>query len=133
MIGLDTNILVRYLVQDDPEQSAVASRIFESELSALNKGHICPVVLCEVVWVLERAYGQKKAKLSKVIRTLLLAEFIEVEHRDAVWKALRDFASGKADFSDYLIARINQVCGSSVTLTFDRAAAASPGMFRLAV
>ena len=133
LIGYDWHRYIRKSRTRLPEQSVVATRIFESELSALNKGHVCPVVLCEVVWVLERAYGQKKAKLSEVIRTLLLAEFIEVEHRDAVWKALRDFESGKADFSDYLIARINQVCGSSVTLTFDRAAAASPGMFRLAV
>ena len=132
MIGLDTNVLVRYLVQDEPKQSAVATRIFESDLHRSNKGHVCPVVLCEVVWVLARAYKQKKAKLSEVIRTLLLAEFIEIEHRDAVWKALRDFESGQADFSDYLIARINQACGASITLTFDRAAAAEHSLFRVA-
>ena len=132
MIGLDTNIIVRYIVQDEPEQSAVATRIFESDLSVSNKGHVCLVVLCEVVWVLARAYKQPAAKLAQVIRALLLAEFIEIERRDAVWKALRDFEAGAGDFSDYLIAHVNQVCGSSVTLTFDRVAATDRSVFRLA-
>ena len=132
MIGLDTNLIVRYIVQDDPEQSAVATRIFESELSTSNKGHVCLVVLCEVVWVLARAYKQPVSGLTHVIRALLLAECIEIERRDAVWKALRDFEAGTADFSDYLIAHVNQACGSSTTLTFDRAAATDRSVFRFA-
>ena len=75
-------------MQDDADQSVVATRIFESDLSVSNKGHVCLVVLCEVV----------------------------IERRDAVWKALRDFETGVADFSDYLIAHVNQACGSSATL-----------------
>ena len=125
MIGLDANIIIRYLVQDDPEQSAIACRILEEELSAINKGHICPVVLCEVIWVLLRSYKQKKEKILTVIRTLLLASNIEIQHSDSVWRALRDYESGTADFSDYLIAHINKDCGATFTLTFDNNAAKS--------
>ncbi len=131
MIGLDTNVVIRYLVQDDIGQAEIANRIFEKELSASNKGHICPIVLCETIWVLLRSYKQKKKKLVEVVRTMLMADNIEIEHRDAVWKALRDFETGDADFSDYLIAYINQACGSPVTLTFDKIAS-TQRLFRLA-
>jgi len=131
VIGLDTNVVIRYLVQDDPVQAGVANRIFEEELSASNKGHICPVVLCEIVWVLLRCYKQQKVKIQEVVRTLLLAENIELQHRDAVWKALREFELGDADFSDYLVAYINQECGASATLTFDRFASQNR-LFRIA-
>ncbi len=131
MIGLDTNVVIRYLVQDDPVQTPVANRIFEKDLSASNKGHVCPVVLCEIVWVLLRCYKQPKVKIQEVVRTLLLAENIELQHRDSVWRALREFELGDADFSDYLVAFVNQECGASVTLTFDRSAAQNR-LFRIA-
>jgi predicted nucleic-acid-binding protein len=131
MIGLDTNVVLRYLVQDDFKQAEIANRIFEKELSASNKGHICPIVLCETIWVLLRSYKQEKKKIVEVVRTMLLTENIEIEHRDSVWKALRDFETGDADFSDYLIAHINHECGTSATLTFDRTASAHR-LFRLA-
>ncbi len=122
MIGLDTNVVIRYLVQDDSVQTAIANRIFESEMTSANKGIICPIVLCEIVWVLLRSYKQKRQKVQEVIRTLLLADNIEMQHRDSVWKALREFEQGAADFSDYLIAHINQECGAAFTLTLDRSA-----------
>lgn len=131
MTGLDTNVIIRYLVQDDPAQAAIASRIFEKELSTSNKGHICAVVLCEIAWVLLRSYKQEKTAVQQVIRTLLLADTIEIEHRDAVWRALRDYETGDADFSDYLIAHVNQERGASITLTLDRSAA-QHRLFRLA-
>ena len=131
MIGLDTNVVIRYLVQDDPAQTAIANRIFEKEMTSVNKGLICPIVLCEIVWVLLRAYKQKKEKVQEVIRTLLLADHIEMQHRDSVWKALRDFEQGSADFSDFLIAHINQECGATFTLTFDRSAS-QHRLFRIA-
>jgi len=125
VIGLDTNLVIRYLVQDDPEQAAIACRIFEEEISASNKGHICPIVLCEIVWVLLRSYKQKKDKIITIIRTLLLASNIETQHGDSAWRALGDYEKGNADFSDYYIAHLNKECGASFTLTFDRNAAKS--------
>ena len=122
MIGLDTNVIVRYLVQDDPEQSKIANHIFEQQLSQENKGVISPVVFCEVVWVLKRAYKQQKPKLLEVVRMLLLADWLEIMHRDAAWRAFGEYESGVADFSDYFIAQMNAEAGAKKTVTFDTAA-----------
>jgi predicted nucleic-acid-binding protein len=85
-------VVIRYLVQDDPDQSKIANRIFEKELSFKNKGRICITVLCEIVWVLVRCCKLKREKVSEIVKTLLLADHIEMDSRDAVWKALRALA-----------------------------------------
>ena len=131
MIGLDTNVVVRYLVQDDPVQSKIANRIFEHDITSSNEGLVSSIVLCEVVWVIHRAYKQKKAKLLEIVRLLLESENIEIEHRDSVWRALRSFEYGEADFSDYLLADINRTLGADTTVTFD-AHAAEKSHFSLA-
>ena len=119
MTGIDTNVLVRYLVQDDPEQSALATKFIEGELSADNKGFIASVALCETVWVLARAYRQSKKTLLQVIRGILEAEVFEVENRDCSWRAYFDFDEGEADYSDYLIGEICKSKGAAATMTFD--------------
>lgn len=122
MIGIDTNVLVRYIVQDDPKQSKIATKLIESRLSIADKGLISSIVLCEVVWVLKRLYRQPKDRLLLVVKTILEAEAFEVEHRDCAWRAYYDFDEGLADFSDYYLARINKTYGASFTLTFDERA-----------
>ena len=122
MIGIDTNVLVRYIVQDDPKQSRIATKLIETSLSATNKGFISSVVLCEVVWVLKRLYRQPKDRLLLVVKTILEAEAFEVEHRDCAWRAYYDFDEGLADFSDYCLARINKTYGATFTATFDERA-----------
>ena len=122
MIGIDTNVLVRYIVQDDPKQSRIATKLIETSLSATNKGFISSVVLCEVVWVLKRLYRQPKDRLLLVVKTILEAEAFEVEHRDCAWRAYYDFDEGLADFSDYYLARINKTYGATFTATFDERA-----------
>ena len=122
MIGLDTNVIVRYLVQDDPEQAAAASHVFEDVLSTENRGFVSSVVLCEVVWVLKRGYKVRKPGLCRVLRGLLAAEELELEHRDLVSKAVDRFESGKADFSDYLVGERAREAGAPTTLSFDKAA-----------
>jgi predicted nucleic-acid-binding protein len=117
--GIDTNVLVRYLVQDDPGQSALATRFIEEELSADNKGYIASVALCETIWVLARAYKQPKKTLLKVIRGVLEAEVFEVENRDCAWRAYFDFDEGEADYSDYLIGEICKAKGAAAVVTFD--------------
>ncbi len=119
MIGIDTNVLVRYLAQDDPEQSALATRFIEDTLSVENKGFIAAVSLCETIWVLLRAYKQPKENLLKVIRGILEAEVFEVENRDCAWRAFFDYDEGDADFSDYLIAETGKANGASATASFD--------------
>ena len=122
MIGIDTNVLVRFIVQDEPKQSQIASRLIENILSAENKGFISSIVLCEVVWVLKRLYRQPKDRLLLVVKTILEAEVFEVEHRDCAWRAYYDFDEGLADFSDYYLAQINKTHGASFTVTFDEKA-----------
>ena len=122
MIGIDTNVLVRYIVQDDPKQSKIATKLIESRLSIADKGFISSIVLCEVVWVLKRLYRQTKDRLLLVVKAILEAEAFEVEHRDCVWRAYYDFDEGLADFSDYYLARIDKSCGASFTVTFDERA-----------
>lgn len=120
--GIDTNVLVRYLVQDDPEQSAQATRFIEEEISSASKGFVASIALCETIWVLARAYKQPKEVLLKAIRGILEAEAFEVENRDCAWRAYFDFDEGEADFSDYLIAEICKAKGASATVSFDKRA-----------
>ncbi len=91
MIGLDTNVLVRYIVQDDPDQSAAAERLIEGRCTAQAPGYVSVLVLAELVWVLTSAYDYKKVAVIPVIRQLLRAAELAVEDRQTVWAALREF------------------------------------------
>lgn len=123
MIGLDTNVLVRYIVQDEPAQSAAATRLIERQCTGEAPGYVSVPVLLEMVWVLTGAYGYDKAVVIPVIRQVLRTAEFAVEDRQIIWAALRDFASGTADFADYLIAHRNHARGCARTCTFDRRAA----------
>ncbi|MBI9084970.1 MAG: type II toxin-antitoxin system VapC family toxin [Desulfobacterales bacterium] len=120
MKGLDTNVLVRYITQDDPLQSAVANDVIERLTQNQERFVIQPVVLCELVWVLESAYKYAKTEIVLVLNQLLRTVQFEITEKDIVWQAFGDFQSGKADFSDYLIGRANERAGADVTLTFDK-------------
>jgi predicted nucleic-acid-binding protein len=127
MIGLDTNIIIRYIAQDDAAQSPVATRLFES-LTVEEPGFITVVALVETVWVLRSFYDSSRQQIGRVIETLLRAKGVLVERSDLVWLALGDYARGKADFSDYMMERCGRAAGCDYTLTFDREASASAGM-----
>lgn len=122
MIGLDTNVLVRYIVQDDPEQAALAVRLIEGRCTAQSPGFVSVPVLVELVWVLATTYRHGKALVVAVIRQLLRTAELTVEDRDIVLSALREFESGAADFADYLIAHRNHARGCTHTYTFDQRA-----------
>ncbi len=122
MIGLDTNVLVRYLAQDDAAQSAKATRLIES-LTADNPAFIGLVSLTELVWVLAGCYASGKDELIAVLEGLLRAKGLQVENAETVWKALRLFKEGSADFADCLIECSASQAGCDYTATFDRAAA----------
>jgi len=127
VIGLDTNVIVRYLVQDDPRQSAAATRFVERTISPENPGFIAGITLCEVVWVLAECYGADRARIKSVLEGLLTSKQLTVEEADLVWKALRAWDVSPADFSDALIGQIVAARGGEKTVTFDRAAAKLPG------
>jgi len=123
MTGLDTNVLVRYLAQDDPLQSAQANAFIEQELSASQPGVIGHIVLCEVGWVLSRAYGYAREQVADALAALLTCREFRVESPDLAVLALQDYRRGAADFSDYLLGRAHQRLGAAHTVTFDRKAA----------
>lgn len=127
MIGLDTNVLVRYIAQDDPKQSPMATDLIES-LTVDARGYVGVVSVVELVWVLTDCYALPKGELCEVLGTLLRTKEIVVAHADTVWQALRLFKEGKADFADCLIERFAKEAGCDYTATFDRDAARHCGM-----
>jgi predicted nucleic-acid-binding protein len=125
MIGLDTNVLVRYIVRDDDEQSEAATRLIESKCTADNPGLVSSIVMCELTWVLTRGYGYRRDMVGRVIRRILLVQELQVENAEMAWQAVRLFEQGKADFADYLIGVSNREGKAEVTYTFDRRAVES--------
>lgn len=127
MIGLDTNVVVRYLAQDDPRQSAAATRFIEKSLSADTPGYIALIVLAEIVWVLVSNYKADRRKIIDVVEGLLTTQQLQLESPDLVWRAVRRYSSSKVDFSDALVVESSQAAGCTKTLTFDRAATTTSG------
>lgn len=117
MKGVDTNVLVRYLVRDDPAQERAAFRFVTSQRE--QRIFVNAIVLCELVWVLRSSYNYQKADIAVVIENILSAEQFEVEDADGAWLALADFRSGRADFADCLLGRRNSRLGCESTVTFD--------------
>ena len=127
MIGLDTNVLVRYIMQDDARQSSLATRLVES-LTAESPGFIPLVVIVELGWVLSSAYELSGPQLIEAIEALLRTRELVVERGEVVWKCLRLSQRSGGDFADCLIACSAEAFGCAKTLTFDRGAAKNGGM-----
>lgn len=128
MIGLDTNVVVRFLAQDDQVQSAIANR-FMSRLGREKPGFISSVVLAEITWVLSRAYKSSREDIARAVEGLLRSAELNVENADAAYRALAIYqASPSAEFADALIAETASLAGAAETVTFDKNAASSLGM-----
>ena len=121
MIGLDTNVLLRLFVEDDPAQSARARR-HVGEATAEEPCLINSVVLAEFAWALSKKMKQKRAEVARLIEEVLSADDLYIPDRRAVERALAAYRSGRADFPDYFLAAINAELGCASTATFDRAA-----------
>lgn len=127
MIGLDTNILVRYLVQDDHVQSQKATDLIERRLTEDNPGFISIVAMVETAWVLERAYGHSQGEIASAIECILQAETLIAENEQEVFTAMIALKDGRGSFADVLIGALGAKAGCSQTLTFDRKAARLAG------
>lgn len=127
MIGLDTNVLVRYVMQDDPKQSQKASRLIES-LTPEAPGFVPLVSLVEIVWVLTSCYDLTREQVGQALEALLRAKEIVLERAEQVSQALRIFGASSADFADCLIERTAAATGCDKTMTFDARAAKYAGM-----
>ena len=123
MIGLDTNVLVRYIVQDDPKQAELAAKYIESRCTVDCPGRLNVIVLCELVWVLDRGYGYDRQTVANVLRRILTSPELFVEEDEAVWQALKMYEQSPAGFSDCLLGVLNHRNGASPTVTFDKKAA----------
>jgi len=130
MIGLDTNVVLRFVLQDDIGQSPRSTALFDS-LSPQSPGYISIVTLAELAWVFDRTYRKPRNEIAVLLRGLLESNDLVLENHDAVAQALRRFDSSNADFSDCLIERLCASGGCSRTMTFDVGAAKSAGMVLL--
>lgn len=122
MIGIDTNILARYLLDDDPIWSPIVTEFVDTNLTAENPGYINTITLVELVWVLRRRQDYDRVRLADVIENLLTSDSIVLAETAAVERALSAFKNGAAGFADYLIAELNEAAGASPTVTIDRKA-----------
>lgn len=127
MIGLDTNVILRYVVQDDAVQSPIATRLIEG-LGPASPGFISAVTLMELVWLLQSSYDASRQQIKGVVETLLRARGLVVERSDLFWLALSTFSAGNADFADCVIERFGKAAGCDYTLSFDRKACSTVGM-----
>lgn len=127
MIGLDTNVLVRYLAQDDPRQAQAATALIEGFTEA-EPGFVSTVTLVETVWVLSRAYRMPRADLTSVLQGLLQSRELVIEQADMHYAALGAYHASTADYADAIIALSGRRAGCSETVTFDRDAAGGARM-----
>ena len=127
MIGLDTNILIRYLTQDDPVQAAKAREILERRLTRKNLGFVTVVAMVETVWVLDRAYNLTAQEIAAAVERLLQVEVLAIENEQEVFTAMIALKQGRSSFADALIAELGARAGCTRTLTFDQKAVRHPG------
>ena len=120
MIGLDTNVLVRYLTHDDAVQYEKAAAFIEAAVERGEQFLINMTVLCELVWVLGSVYRYSREEIAGALEQVLATSQFDIERLDDARRALSDFRATKADFSDALVGRINRSLGASHTVTFDR-------------
>ena len=130
MIGVDTNVLVRYFTHDNPQQTAKAVKLMLS-FSPESPGFVSMVVMVELVWVLESSYGFPKYEVASALETLLRSKELVIERADAVLLAVRSYRTNRGGFADCLISACGQEAGCKHTLTFDREAARIEGMHLL--
>lgn len=120
MIGIATNVLVRYLTQDDPRQSKRANALIANAVASGERLFVGAVVLCELVWVLRESYGVARAELVSTLERILATAQLEIDQKDLVREALEDYRAGGGDFADYMIGRRGKEAGCEQTATFDQ-------------
>ena len=127
MIVPDTNVIIRYFVDDDPVQTRQAEELFAS-LSQEEPGFVCRETLLELVWVLGHTYDYSRAEIAQVLEGLLAATELEIENADALGAVLHLYADRGFDFADLMIRQVSQQRGADRVLTFDRRAARLEGV-----
>jgi len=124
LVGVDTNVLVRLCVRDNPDQVEAALKLLSGAPAASVR--VSVIVLAELAWTLLRRYRLDKTALIATLESLLSRVELDIEGRSAVMVALQWYRKGNADFADYLIAALNREAGATPTYTFDELATSSP-------
>ena len=119
MIAIDTNVLVRYLTNDDEIQSYKASQLLSSQAGSNNSIFINNIVICELIWVLERGYKYSKQQVTSAIKEILATVEFSFENHKILWTSIIEYEKSKADFSDILIGKLNISKNCTCTFTFD--------------
>ncbi len=132
MIGIDTNVLIRYIAQDDLHQAQLATKFIEKTCTTENPGFINHITLCEMCWVLKRLYKTRREQLHQIIEQLLRTAELAIQQPQIIWMALEAFQKGAADFPDCLIAQVNAANNCTATVTLDQEAARVAGFQILA-
>lgn len=123
MKGIDTNVLVRYIVQDDPAQSKQATYFVETTCSEECPVFITGIVLCELVWVLGGAYEYSRHSIAEVLEKILRIRQFRIYQSEILWNSLHDYQHKNIDFADSYIAHLNASNECEYTVTFDKKAA----------
>jgi predicted nucleic-acid-binding protein len=121
VIGLDTNVLVRFLVDDDDEQVPRARGLVRRAAGRGDRLYVGDVVLCETAWVLERAYGFGRRDIAWAIRQLLSSRQLAFRDTELLARALQAFEKGRGGFPDYVIREHALAAGCEAVATFDGA------------
>jgi len=117
--GIDTNVLVRFLVGDDPDQEARAADFLARAAASGERLFVPQIVMCELVWVLSYAYGKSRAEITPGLESLMRARQLTFEQPDQIRTALERFAAGDGDFADWLIWERSRAAGCEHVVTFD--------------
>lgn len=120
MIALDSNVLLRFLLKDEPEQARKAKSLIDRLDRSDERALVSDVVLCEVVWVLTRTHGYRRASISAVVRQLLAARQLTFDSSDRLLRSVQAFESGKGGFADYVIREHARNAGCRDVRTFDK-------------
>jgi predicted nucleic-acid-binding protein len=127
MLGIDTNVLIRFLVRDDQTQFEKARKLLKREASNGRRVFINQLVLLETEWVLRSRYGLAKTQMLDTISGLLDAPDVQLEDEPSIEEALFVWRDANADFADCLIGARNRRLGCRATATFDTKASKLPG------
>jgi predicted nucleic-acid-binding protein len=123
VIGLDTNVILRYLLQDDTGQSPLANKIFDQLLSEESPGFVDLVSILEIVWVMRSILKLTDVEIAHYLEQLLVADTLTIQNEQEVFEAAFALKRGAGEFEDALIGALNARAGCEYTLTFDKRAA----------
>jgi|SRR5580658_546272 predicted nucleic-acid-binding protein len=127
MRAVDTNVLIRFVMKDDPLQTGAARRFLEECRTTREHVFITVPVVCELVWVLDRVFGQTKAEIVGALERFLDLALFQFDQEGAIRRGLAQYRRGRADLADYLIGELSAQAECRDTVTFDRALRGAPG------